>query len=466
MRKVVRNVSFALLGNTIAIFISICMIFVLPRYLSLYDYGTWQLFLFYFSYVGFLHFGWEDGIYLRYAGFNYKDLDKSKLLGQVLAVIGSQCLLGLAIFLSVNAFMLDGIQRDIFRFIAVALILANSNNLFSFIMQMTSRIKDYARLIAFEPLIFIILVMLVLSLGARDYVSLVYCKLTSLTIVCAFGGYLLWDLRQAKVPYFPAIYAEAKENIHVGSKLMLANIASMLVIGIVRFGISEGWDVVTFGKISLTLSISNFLMVFINAVSVVLLPELKHVAESMRQQLYLAGRSLLTAGMLVLLLTYYPLNWFLSLWLLQYADALTYMAVLFPVCMFETRMGLLVSTYLKAMRQEKLVLKINAISVIFSILITIFTVGIIHNLNICIVSIVVIFAFRCCLAEMKLSALLNCQLVGIIVKEMMAIAIFMITSWFIGGLTGALFYLLTILIYLGNNWHKLSESIKLLKNNK
>ena len=47
------------------------MIFVLPRYLSLYDYGTWQLFLFYFSYVGFLHFGWEDGIYLRYAGFNY-----------------------------------------------------------------------------------------------------------------------------------------------------------------------------------------------------------------------------------------------------------------------------------------------------------------------------------------------------------------------------------------------------------
>lgn len=466
MRKVVRNVSFALLGNTIAIFISICMIFVLPRYLSLYDYGTWQLFLFYFSYVGFLHFGWEDGIYLRYAGFNYKDLDKSKLLGQVLAVIGSQCLLGLAIFLSVNAFMLDGIQRDIFRFIAVALILANSNNLFSFIMQMTSRIKDYARLIAFEPLIFIILVMLVLSLGARDYVSLVYCKLTSLTIVCAFGGYLLWDLRQAKVPYFPAIYAEAKENIYVGSKLMLANIASMLVIGIVRFGISEGWDVVTFGKISLTLSISNFLMVFINAVSVVLLPELKHVAESMRQQLYLAGRSLLTAGMLVLLLTYYPLNWFLSLWLLQYADALTYMAVLFPVCMFEARMGLLVSTYLKAMRQEKLVLKINAISVIFSILITIFTVGIIHNLNICIVSIVVIFAFRCCLAEMKLSALLNCQLVGIIVKEMMAIAIFMITAWFIGGLTGALFYLLTILIYLGNNWHKLGESIKLLKNNK
>ena len=47
---------------------------------------------------------------------------------------------------------------------------------------------------------------------------------------------------------------------------MFANIASMLIIGVVRFGIERSWDVETFGKVSLTLSASNLMMLFINAV--------------------------------------------------------------------------------------------------------------------------------------------------------------------------------------------------------
>lgn len=453
---------YSISGNLVNTLIIVVLLFFLPRILSLEVYGQWQLFLFYFSYVGFLHFGWEDGIYLRYAGLNYYDLDKSKLLGQVIAIIGSQCLLGIVIFSLLNAFMPTGTQGDIFRFIAVALILANTNNLFSLIFQMTSRISDYARIVAIEPIIFISLVMIVLFLGERDYKVLIYCKLASLSAVCILGGYLLNDLRKSSIPSAAAIFYEAKDNIIVGSKLMLANIASMLVIGIVRFGISDGWDVVTFGKISLTLSISNFLMIFINAVSVVLLPALKHVEEELRQHLYLAGRSLLTAGMLLMLLSYYPLNGLLSLWLPQYTDAINYMAVLFPVCLFETRMGLLVSTYLKAMRQEKLMLKINTVSVLFSLLITIFTVNIIHNLTACIVSIVIIFAFRCFFAEKILSKLLNCCLIGDITKESIVIVVFMISAWFIGGLAGALVYMVILGLYLANNIKTLKKSIKLI----
>lgn len=450
-------------ANIIIVLSNLFAILMLPKYMYAELYGQWQLFLFYFSYVGFLHFGWEDGIYLRYAGLSYCDLDKSKLWGQVIAIVSSQCLLGITIFSLVNIFIPAGSRCDIFRFIAVALILANTNNLFSLIFQMTSRISDYARIIAIEPLIFIGLVVIVLFLGERDYRVLVYCKLASLSAACIFGGYLLSDLRKASIPSAAAIFYEAKYNISVGSKLMLANIASMLVIGIVRFGISEGWDVVTFGKISLTLSISNFLMVFINAVSVVLLPALKHVAKESRQHLYLAGRSLLTAGMLVMLLTYYPLNGLLSLWLPQYADALTYMAVLFPVCLFETRMGLLISTYLKAMRQEKLMLKINSVSVVFSVLITIFTVVIIHNLTACVVSIVVIFAFRCYFAERKLATLLNCRLIGDMTKETIVIVVFMVSAWFIGCLAGALVYIVILGFYLANNIKTLKKSIKLIK---
>ena len=57
------------------------MVIIVPKFLSLEDYGLWQLFLFYYSYIGFFHFGWEDGIYLRYAGNSFETLDSKLLQG-------------------------------------------------------------------------------------------------------------------------------------------------------------------------------------------------------------------------------------------------------------------------------------------------------------------------------------------------------------------------------------------------
>lgn len=464
MRIFLRNCCYSITGNIIALVVSVCMILVIPRYITTYDYGMWQLFIFYFSYVGLLHMGWEDGIYLRYAGKSYNDIDKSMIWGQIVAVFLCQCIVGIAIYAIVMIFYPVCDKGVIFKFIAIALILANTNNLFSFIFQITSRIKDYAQITAIEPMCFIIMIMLSLFYGICDYLSLIICKFISLASECMLGMYLLSSIRKSKIPTISSIYHESKINIVVGSKLMLANIASMLVIGIVRFGISEGWDVVTFGKVSLTLSVSNFLLVFINAVSIVLLPTLKNIANDIRQKLYIAGRSLLTTAMLSMLLLYYPLNCFLSLWLPQYVDALIYMAVLFPICLYETRMGLLISTYLKAMRQEKLMLKINVISVLVSAAITVCTVYGIHELTACVASIVVIFAFRCYFAEIKLSKILNCHLIGAIINESIVIASFMLSAWFIGGIAGAFVYMCILMIYIGNNIKKIKNSIRLINN--
>lgn len=65
---VIKNISYSFSANLISLLISAFMVMFVPKLLSVNDYGLWQLFLFYYSYLGFLHFGWEDGIYLRYAG--------------------------------------------------------------------------------------------------------------------------------------------------------------------------------------------------------------------------------------------------------------------------------------------------------------------------------------------------------------------------------------------------------------
>jgi len=107
-------------------------------------------------------------------------------------------------------------------------------------------------------------------------------------------------------------FREAFENISVGIKLMFSNIASMLVIGFVRFGIERTWDVSTFGKVSLTLSISNLLMLFINAIGIIIFPVLRRIDQRKISLIYMTIRDLLMTVLLGVLLTYYPLKMILS----------------------------------------------------------------------------------------------------------------------------------------------------------
>ena len=130
----------------------------------------------------------------------------------------------------------------------------------SFILQITNRIKEYAKLILFERLTFVFVVVLYLVCGFRSYIGLFYIDLFGKILAMLFGIYLIKGILVFNFTKFTVIIAEICENVNVGSKLLFANIASMLILGIIRFGISQYWNVVTFGKISLALSIANFFL--------------------------------------------------------------------------------------------------------------------------------------------------------------------------------------------------------------
>ena len=72
---VVNNLMYSIAANLLSMFVSAILLLVLPNLLGETEYGYWQLYLFYTSYVGFFHFGLVDGIYLRIGGKNFDDLD-------------------------------------------------------------------------------------------------------------------------------------------------------------------------------------------------------------------------------------------------------------------------------------------------------------------------------------------------------------------------------------------------------
>lgn len=464
MREVIKNISYSFFANLISLLISGFMVMFVPKLLSVNDYGLWQLFLFYYSYLGFLHFGWEDGIYLRYAGKKFDELNKKTFAGQFYCIIFLQVMLAVAISSFGKSFV-ENLDKRMALVCAIWLApLVNFNNLCNFIMQITNRIKEYARLLVTERVIFFLGVLFFLVILRWNQFRYMYAaQVFAVVSMAAAGAYLC---RSLLVPHFDditAIWQETYENISVGNKLMLANIASMLIIGIVRYGISMGWDVATFGKVSLTLGVSNFLMVFINSVSIVFFPIVKRMDEGKRSEIYTIIRNALTFLLFAGLIGYYPVRYILSLWLPKYADSLKYMTVLFPVCVFESKVSLLINTYLKSMRKEFLMLKINAGSVIFSLLITAFTVGIWHNLDAAVFSIVLVYAFRCVLAEYHVTKLLGLELRSNIIEDLLMCAVFIISGWIFNSFFCTVVYGLAYTMFVLLHKRSLQQIIEIMK---
>ena len=444
----IRNMSYTISSNLISLVISTLVVLIVPKFIGIEEYGYWQLYIFYSSYVGFLHFGWNDGIYLRFGGEEYKNLDKGLFYSQFLQLLASQILIAALIWFGSIFFVGDLDRGFILKMVALAMIFSNMRLMFFFILQATNRIKEFAKITMLDRIIYILLILTFLIVGVRDFKLMVFADLIGKFVSMFFAALSCKDLVFRRISTFYFTISETITNISVGIKLMFANIAGMLLIGIVRFGIEQTWDVATFGKVSLTLSISNMMMIFINAVGIIMFPILRRTNQDKLASIYSTMRDFLMVVLLGFLMIYYPLKTFMSAWLPQYAESLLYMALVFPMFLYEGKMALLINTYLKTLRREKIMLKINLISMTLSLIMTFISTTIIRNLDFAILNIVILLSIRSALAEIYLAKELKIKVNKDILLEILMTMVFIFSGWFINSWTTVLIYGSAYLIYL------------------
>jgi O-antigen/teichoic acid export membrane protein len=333
-----------------------------------------------------------------------------------------------------------------------------------FILQFTNRIEEYSKITIIDRVVYCLLIIILLCFRVNQYKLMVVADITGKIVALGYSVYCCRDIVFRKINIFRVDIKETYKNLSVGIKLMFANLASMLIIGIVRFGIESVWDVATFGKVSLTMSICNMIMMFINAVGVIMFPMLRRMDESKLPEIYTTLRTVLVVPILGILILYYPMSNLLSLWLPQYADGLTYMALLFPMCVYEGKMSLLINTYLKTLRKEKSMLFINMTSVCLSAI----TTGIIivwqKNLMLAVLSIVGLLAFRTIIAETVISKILKIRVKKDIILELTMTIIFIATGWFFNAWIGVTIYLVTYICYIVIKKNDILHIIKIVQN--
>ncbi len=447
-KKFIKNVWSMFLANGIAFLISTLITFIVPKFLSIEEYSYIQLYIFYTSYVSYLHYGWVDGIRLRYGGAYYDKLDKSLFSAQIWSYSIFQVVIATGVICTIFFNVIPSNRKIVLLGVGVCMLIRLPRLMPQYILEMTNRIEECAKITVIEKVSYFILTVLVIVTGNLNLVTILLCDLIAQIISAIYAFWECRDIIKVKPIIGKDVFLETKDNIFSGVKLTIANVSSLLVIGIIRQFIEKQWDISTFGRISLTISISNLLMVFIRAIAMVMFPMLRRVNKEKLVKMYPTMRICLMVPLLGMLIGYYPLKVIMSNWLPQYAESLKYMALLFPMCVFESKMSMLIETYMKTLRKEKWLFTINVITVVLSFSLAYISTVILHNLTSAVISIVFLLAFRCVFAELILGNSLKISVSKDIILEVLLATIFILSNWFIGGINGMIIYIVAYLIYL------------------
>lgn len=458
-KSIVRKLGYSFGANIISLFVSVLTVSMLPKYMDIADYGMYQLFLFYFSYVGFLHFGVLGGAIIRYAGCTYFDLDY--------AVLKSQCgmLLIILIVLSCLLYILNSIfsiftNEFILFFFCISMFSQHVIWYSISMLQMSNRIEDASRLLLGERISWGILSMGAVLLGYTHAFNIIMIYSVTRVLVMLYSLFFVPEIVKAPFLLDHHVWEEFKANFLIGFPITLSDICSLLIIGIIRFAISDVWNITVFAKTSLILSITFFFLTFITSASTVLLPALRLIQDSISDTLYGHLNQFISLFFLGALLLYYPMNLVILYWLPRYTDSIMYMGIIFPILFFESKFNLLVVTYLKKLLKTKLVFYINIFSAVSSFFGCLICCYYFRNLTMSMSLITIILGIRCSMGEFVLG---HCMCIEKMVLKEYMMALLMICIFEFGiclltSRTSFWLYLLSVLAYIFISSKKIKKS--------
>ena len=461
--KFLSNLSYAFVTQFLAMSISVVINLILPKFIGTKDYSYWQLFIFYSQYIPFFHLGLNDGVYLRYGGTSLEKLNNGRVKSQL--CIGLIYQIGLCILLYLTSYVLvhDSVRVSIILFACVYFIFYTIQNYMGYIFQAANETAWYSKSIMLNRLLFVGMMLGLFVFGSHtfwpyvtiyiiaQFVTMVYSLLKGKTIINSeFIG-------------VKETFKELKVSISAGSKLMLANIASMLILGSGRQLIDMKWGLLTFGKISFAITLTNFVLTFIQQIGMVMFPMLHQVKEETQKSIFDMCRKGLFLILPVIFICYFPGKMILSVWLPEYEISLKYLALLLPICFFDTKMQMVYNTYLKVFRKEKVLFSINLVALAISFGAGIVGVYVLENLQFVLISMVLAIAVRSIIGEIYLSKLMDVKSGKYVFQEAIIVIIFMVCAWNLNNLLALGIMSCVYAVYLALNQKLVKDMMLIIK---
>ena len=462
--SIVSNLVFAFVAQGSSVAMSFITALLVPRVLGVAGYSYWQLFVFYSGYAGIFHFGISEGVYLINGGKTWDELDLESIGTQLKLSVVSQVIVFASILPVVLSQCNDSQRAFILCVTPIYIVLNNSAYYLGYVFQAVNETKLFSISIMVDRLAFLFPLILFLLFDVQDFRIYVVFYTISKAIALSYCAVVGRSVLLSRLLPFADAVLESWVSISIGIKLMLSNIMSSLVLGVARFSIDYKWGIESFGKLSFSLSMVNFFLQFVAQFSMVLFPALRRVRERDLKELYNSLNTGLSLMLPLIYLSYWPLSILVHTWLPSYASSVVYLSILLPVCIFDGRMNVCYSTFLKVMRRERDLLFINLASLITSALLVSISVFLLQSEILAICSIAIAIVFRSVLSEIAMIGILNVRFSFVTILEVLLAVCFAVSAYFFGPFCSLSVSLVGIGILYFLNWKSLSSLVTTLCN--
>lgn len=368
-KKTLKNIAFITFSNVLKLISSILIGFVIPKILGVTDFGYYKIFILYMTYIGLFHFGFIDGIYLKFGGSNYEDLSKQKFRSYFRFLLYLELLI---VFIGIifSIVFLQGEREFIFIMLFINLLAINMTTYFQFISQITSRFKEYSSRIIILSITNIIIVIILYVFNLNDY--RIYTQLIVITNFLL----LIWYIYTYKDIVFGSSNSIRDEKYNIkdffkyGVILLLANLSTTLVLTVNKQIVEIFFSVDDFGIYSFAYSMLAIITVVVSAVSVVLYPTFKKIDFEKLIIQYDKLNRFIILTVTIGLIGYFPLLWIVPKFLPEYIDSLIIFRVAIPGLLFSSSISAIKHNYFKVANKNNHYFYISLVVIIFNIILS------------------------------------------------------------------------------------------------
>ncbi len=433
-----KNTIFVVLAQSVKFLLGIAKALILPIILGVTNFGYWQVYLLYMSYVGIFALGFNDGIYLKYGKYDYDQLPKPVFRTSIKLFIIFQIVITLLVSVLI-LFEPDFNKQLAMIFASINIPIAGLTGVLIYVLQVTNQLKKYSLYTVLDKAIIMIIILLALVVRTDQFILIILADIISKLIVLGLMIYSCRDLIFGKGVALGTATKEIFDNINIGIKLMLANFAGMMVLGFGRLIIERFESVEVYGTYAFAISTINLVLVFITAVGLVIYPTLSRIDDHRYPNYFKELNKALKLLIFVLLISYFPLSIFIERFMKEYILIFEYLPIIFAVVFVQTKMQILINPFYKLLREEKIMLGANITGLIMAMILVSALYFTTRSVTLVALSTLIAMGIRLYLSEIYLEKRLGIKGSKGIIFEIVGIAVFILFAYqknIIIGLTG------------------------------
>jgi len=339
-----KGIVIVLMVNILNLLLRLLLNFMMPKYMHVDVYADYKFYQLLVGYIGMLHFGYVDGVYIKFGGKNIKGISEEEIGRSLTSLLVMEVIVtGIVVIIGIIT------HQPTVLIAATAIIPTEIMWLFQYIYQATGEFKKYGSITSLNIVLLFTFISFLMLCGSQN--SYLYMGAYSLVMLIIATLLQLKSGIRFKKKWFnyKSIIDTCINNIKIGVFVMIGNFASQLLTSMDRWFIKLLMTPADFAQYSFAASLEAFLSVAISPFSVTLYnffcryPS-KEEVKKIEEQIYVFAVMIIGCA--------FPAKWILEHFIPKYLSASDVMFYLFASKGFNIVIVCIFVNLYKAMKMQ------------------------------------------------------------------------------------------------------------------